>query len=348
MRVLIANARVPFVDGGAELHAQGLLTALRQHGHQAEIVTIPFKWYPPERIVEQILAVRLLDLSESFGIKVDRMIGLKFPVYLLPHPNKVLWILHQHRQAYDLWGHPDGGLHNWPNGLKVREAIHRIERALLPESRHLFTNSQNVARRLAHYLGLTGEPLYHPPPAAEMLYTREPSGYLYFPSRIGPLKRQPLVIKALALTRNPVRVCFSGAPDSREFENRCLKIAAKAGVSNRVIWRGHVPAEEQRELYACSRGVVFVPFDEDYGYVTLEAMLARKPVITCSDSGGPLEFVMHRQTGLVAEPRPESLAAAMDELWDPGTPARQWGEAGRQRYADMRIDWRYVLEKLLA
>jgi glycosyltransferase involved in cell wall biosynthesis len=94
--------------------------------------------------------------------------------------------------------------------------------------------------------------------------------------------------------------------------------------------------------------VIFPPFDEDYGYVTPEAMLARKPVITCCDSGGPLEFVIHRQTGLVAESRPESLAAAMDELWDPGTPAHQWGEAGRQRYADMHIGWSHVLEKLLA
>ena len=38
-------------------------------------------------------------------------------------------------------------------------------------------------------------------------------------------------------------------------------------------------------------GVIFPPLDEDYGYVTLEAMLAAKPVITCTDSGGPLEFV---------------------------------------------------------
>jgi glycosyltransferase involved in cell wall biosynthesis len=103
-----------------------------------------------------------------------------------------------------------------------------------------------------------------------------------------------------------------------------------------------------RELYARSLGVVYPPLDEDYGYVTLEAMLSRKPVITCSDSGGPLEFVVNRQTGLVAEPAVESLAAAMDEIWGARNAARQWGEAGRQLYEDMRIEWPYVLERLLA
>jgi glycosyltransferase involved in cell wall biosynthesis len=348
MRILIANTRIPFVNGGAEVLAGGLLAALRRSGHEAEIVAIPFKWYPPERLLDQILAARLFDLSEAVGRKVDRLIGLKFPAYLLPHPNKVLWILHQHREAYDLWDKNAGDLHEYPNGSQVRDAIDRAERALLPEAKRLFTISRNVACRLAHYSGLEGEPLYPPPPAAEVFYTREPSDYLYFPSRVNPLKRQQLVIEALALTRNPVRVCFSGAPDSPEFETRCLEAASKAGVKNRVVWRGRVAAEETRELYARSRGVIFTPYDEDYGYVTLEAMLARKPVITCSDSGGPLEFIMHRENGLVADPQPEALSVAMDELWDHDAQARRWGEAGRQHYQDMRIDWPFVLERLLA
>src|SRR5450759_5048557 len=121
MRILIANTRVPFVDGGAEALAQGLHAALRRSGHQADIVAVPFKWDPPERIIEQIMAARLFDLSEAVGMKIDRLIGLKFPAYLSPHPHKVLWILHQHRQAYDLWDHPMGDLQRYPNGPQVRE-----------------------------------------------------------------------------------------------------------------------------------------------------------------------------------------------------------------------------------
>jgi glycosyltransferase involved in cell wall biosynthesis len=130
-------------------------------------------------------------------------------------------------------------------------------------------------------------------------------------------------------------------------ERKCAELARKNGVADRVQWRGAVSEEEKRDLYAHSLGVLFPPLDEDYGYITLEAMLAQKPVITCTDSGGPLEFVVDRETGIVAEPTPESLASAMDDLWNDRERARQWGNAGRQRYSDLRIDWGNVLENLL-
>src|SRR5262249_15269336 len=102
------------------------------------------------------------------------------------------------------------------------------------------------------------------------------------------------------------------------------------------------------ELYARCLAVVYPPLDEDYGYVTLEAMLARKPVITCSDSGGPLEFVVDRETGLIADASPEALAAALDEVWETRESSRRMGDAGRQRFEEMQIHWPHVIERLLA
>jgi glycosyltransferase involved in cell wall biosynthesis len=347
LRVLIATVRVPFVDGGAELHAQGLRQALLAAGHQAEIIALPFKWYPPERILDHMLACRLLDVSEVVGIPVDRLIGLKFPAYLMPHPRKVVWVLHQHRQAYDLWLQPLGDLHQYPNGDEVRSAIQRADRELLPQALHLFANSRNVAQRMKTYCGLEAAPLYHPPRDADLFYSRPAEDFLYFPSRSNPTKRQDLVLEALALTRAPVRVCFSGPPGEPPFARKCASLAQRSEVQSRVECLGPVSEEKKRDLYARSLGVLFPPLDEDYGYVTLEAMLARKPVITCTDSGGPLEFVINRQTGMIAEPAPQALAAAMDELWENRETARQWGEAGRQRYDDLHIGWRSVIEQLL-
>ena len=347
MRILIATVRVPFVRGGAEVLAEGLRRVLAGAGHQAEIVAIPFKAYPPERILDQMLACRLLDLAEAAGQPVDRLIALKFPAYLIPHPRKVIWMIHQHRQAYDLWQHPLGDLHPHANGADVRAAIHAADTRLLPESRGLFTISRNVALRLKAYGGLNATPLYHPPLDAGSFYTRPAEDFLYFPSRINPLKRQHLVLEALAQTRAPVRICFSGPAEEPGLERKCAELARKSGVEDRVQWLGAVSEEEKRDLYARCLGVLFPPMDEDYGYITLEAMLAQKPVITCTDSGGPLEFVVHRETGIVAEPTPESLAAAMDDLWGDRERAGQWGAAGRQRYSDLRIDWGNVLENLL-
>ena len=347
MRILIATVRIPYVRGGAEVLAEELRRALVGAGHQAEIVAIPFKWYPPERILDHMLACRLLDLSETAGIPVDRVIGLKFPAYLIPHPRKVIWMVHQHRQAYDLWQHPLNDLHTYANGLEVRTAIHAADMKLLPQSRGLFTISQNVALRLKTYCGLNATPLYPPPRDAGQFYTRPAEDFLYFPSRINRLKRQDLVLQALARTRSPVRVCFSGAADEPGFERSCVELSRKGDLASRVQWLGTVSEEDKLDRYARCLGVLFPPLDEDYGYITLEAMLARKAVITCADSGGPLEFVVHRETGVIAEPTPESLAAAMDDLWDDRERSRQWGDAGRQRYSDLRVDWGNVLENLL-
>ena len=167
MKVLITTTQVPFVRGGAEVHADGLRDALIREGHEAEIVSIPFKWYPPERIIENILACRLLDLTESCGSKIDRVIGLKFPAYLIPHPNKVLWILHQHRTAYELWENPMCDLINWPNGLQIRDAIRQADMNFIPEAKEVFANSANVAGRLKKFCGIDATPLYHPPAHAE-------------------------------------------------------------------------------------------------------------------------------------------------------------------------------------
>ena len=333
--------------GGAEVLAEGLRRVLVGAGHQAEIVAIPFKGYPPERILDQMLACRLLDLTETAGMPVDRLIGLKFPAYLIPHPDKVTWMLHQHRQAYDLWQHPLGDLHPYANGADVRTVIHAADTKLLPQSRGLFTISRNVTLRLKTYCGLNATTLYHPPRDAGRFYTRPAENFLYFPSRINPLKRQNLVLEALAQTRSQVRICFSVPAEEPGLERKCAELARRNGVENRVQWLGAVSEEEKLDLYARSLGVLFPPLDEDYGYITLEAMLARKAVITCADSGGPLEFVVHRDTGIIAEPTPESLAAAMDDLWDDRERARQWGDAGRQRYSDLRIDWGNVIENLL-
>jgi glycosyltransferase involved in cell wall biosynthesis len=115
-----------------------------------------------------------------------------------------------------------------------------------------------------------------------------------------------------------------------------------------VEWLGYVSEEEKRSLFARALGVIFPPMDEDYGYVSLEAMLASKPVITCTDSGGPLEFVRDGETGLIADPTPAALATAMDILWDNQDQAKTLGAAGRAHYDSLEISWPKVVERLLA
>ena len=62
MRIAVCRPQVPFVYGGAEVMADTLVEELRARGHEAEIVTVPYKWYPGTRVLDQAFLWRLVDL----------------------------------------------------------------------------------------------------------------------------------------------------------------------------------------------------------------------------------------------------------------------------------------------
>jgi glycosyltransferase involved in cell wall biosynthesis len=347
LRVGIATVQVPFVRGGAEALAASLQATLQAAGHEAEIISMPFKWYPTGRIPDHMLAARLMQVEESCGQRIDRLIGLKFPAYLMPHPSKRLWLLHQYRSAYDLWDQSFSDLRNAPDGSHIRAVIQTADTTLLPECERLYTLSRTVSARLLRFNGIAAEPLYHPPPDAANLRCLGWEDYILFPSRINESKRQHLAIEALALTRERVRLVFLGASDAPQYDAAVRARCSALRLNNRVAWCGQVGHAEKLELYGRSLAVVFPPLDEDYGYVTLEAMLCGKAVVTASDSGGPLDFVRDGVTGAVCDPTPAALAAAFDLLWDDRTRTRALGEAGRQRYADLGLSWDHVLDCLV-
>jgi len=204
-----------------------------------------------------------------------------------------------------------------------------------------------VARRLKRYNDIDASPLYHPPPSAEEYYCAPADEYLFLPSRICDLKRHELILDALALTKRPVTVLFAGTADDPEYGRLLVRRAKELKLIERCRWLGWVTQQEKISLYAKCVAVIYTPYDEDLGYVTLESMLASKPVITCSDSGGPLEFIVEQESGLVCDPTPAAVAAAMDLLWADRHLAASLGIAGRQRYLDMNLSWASVTEALL-
>lgn len=349
MRVLVTTVQVPFVRGGAEILADSLVKALIEAGHETELVSIPFQFSPPERILDSMLACRMLDIVEFCGQAVDRVIGLKFPAYLIPHPHKVMWLVHQYRTAYDLWGTQYCELIHSPNGLQVREAIINADNKIFPEYKSIYTIAGNVSKRLKKFNSVDSVPLYNPPQNAHLFYCdSHTDNYFFFPSRLTKIKRQELVLEALALTKNPVEVVFAGKADQNQYLLELEKLAHKLGVTKKAIFLGEISEPDKIKYYAQSLGVIYPPFDEDYGYVTLEAMLSSKAVITCKDSGGSLEFVRNRETGLIVESCPEALADAMDELWENNDLAKILGEAAKDYYYSLNITWSNIIQKLLS
>ena len=347
MRIGVLRTQVPFVTGGAERHAANLVSALNAWGHEATEVTLPFKWYPGPVLADHILAAKMLDLSEVEGVAVDQLIGLKFPAYLVPHENKQFWVIHQHRQAYDMWDSGHSDLLNDPDGAALRDLIQAEDRAAFTASPHpLHANSRNVADRLTRYLDLPSTPLYHPPPNADRMQTGAYGDYLFAPGRINPSKRLELILEALAASGSAIRLVVAGVAENPAYQDQLIRRARELGIERLVTWLGPVDDATLLRHYAEARGVVFVPRDEDYGYITLEAMLAAKPVITVADAGGPLEFITDGAEGLITDPSAAALGGAFERIMGDAALAERLGQAGHARYAAMNISWEHVVETL--
>ena len=114
----------------------------------------------------------------------------------------------------------------------------------------------------------------------------------------------------------------------------------------RVTFAGRLSDQEMIDHLARCRAVVFPPFNEDYGFVTVEAFMCGKPVITCADSGGPSELVRDDQNGYVTDPTPEALAGAMRKLIDDRNLATRMGEEGHRMASAMT--WSDAVRQLLA
>ena len=337
-RVLVCTAQVPFASGGAERHAEGLLRELAAFGHEAELVRLPFKWYPRAEILTSALAWRLLDVSEADGKRVDLVIPMKFPSYLVRHENKVVWLIHQFRQAYDRFGTEQSDFTSSPEDTRWRELIAEADRTGLSEARKLFTNSKNTAGRLARFNGIEAEALYHPPPLAGRYRCESSRGFALVAGRLDPWKRVDLAIAAAAAGRFPLVVAGDGADRAR-----LEALARRSGAGVRFL--GRVSDDELLGLYATCVTVIFPPADEDYGYIALEAFLSKKPVVTCTDSGGPLEFVVDGENGRVVAPDANALATAVAEFLAEPEKAKEFGERGFERVREIR--WENAVRALL-
>jgi len=340
--VLVCAAQASFVTGGAEMLVRALADNLGRRGFRVDVVSVPFHGHPPSEVVRQAVVWRLLELRETTGKRADLVIPTKFPSYLVRHPRKVAWLFHQYREAYDLDGTSLSSLTDSPEDRRVRESIHAMDGASLSECRAIFTISRNVADRLARFNALRGTPLHPPPPQLGRYRTDGYGDYLLYAGRLEPVKRPDLAVRALARAASGARLKIAGAGP---LEGELRRLAEQLGVADRVELLGFVSADELVSLYGGCRAAWYTPVDEDYGYVTLESFLSRKPVITSTDAGGPLEFVDDAVNGLVAAPEPVALADAIDRLWGlPEVRLREMGEEGHRRVA--HLSWDVVVDRL--
>jgi glycosyltransferase involved in cell wall biosynthesis len=341
VRIAVCLPQVPFARGGAEIFADGLVGELKARDHEVDLVTVPFKWYPGERVLSQAFLWRMLDLDEVDGRRVDLVIATKFPSYVVRHENKVVWLLHQFRQAYELDRTDLGQFGETAKERATRRAVQRLDRVALGEARKLFTTSRNVADRLERSTGLHAEVL--PPPPQELPYhTESYDDFVLSVGRLDRAKRHDLLLEALAADATLRCVIVGDGPDRQRLED----VARQRGLDGRAKFAGRVDEHELADLYARCLAVYYAPVDEDYGLVPYEAFLSEKPVVTTTDAGGPLDVVTDRETGIVCEPRPAALAEACSWLRAHVDDARAWGRAGKE--IARRVSWDATIDQLLS
>lgn len=344
MKVLVLSALAPFVHGGAEELRDHLVRNLASTpGVQAMAMSLPFTWEPWERLADEMLIARGLRLEG-----VDRVIPIKFPAYLIEHPGRTPWLVHQYRQAYDMWDSGHSNIPDTPGGRAMRDLIRAADAEALSGLPRLFAISQ-AARRLRAYCGIEAETLSAPLNDPGLFQGGEAGGYVLASGRVGTAKRQHLLIQALRFAPD-VRLVVSGAPDTPGHGEWLRQIAAADGVADRVrLEMRFLPRAELAALVNGASAVAYVPLDEDsVGYVTMEAFQAGKPVITSTDSGGVLEIVQDGATGWVAEPEPEALGAALASAMADPSRAETRGRAGRAALGALGLTWPRTIERLLS
>lgn len=344
MKILIVNNMAPFVWGGAEELAFHLQKNIVLAGHQSEILRIPFQWEPATVIPSQMMMVRAFEL-----INVDHVIALKFPAYYIRHPKKTLWLLHQYRQAYDLF---DSGHTNIPAGAlgkDLRTLIHNADNESFHECKNVFTNSQVTKDRLKKYNGFNSKILLPPLNDPEIFTGGQMGDYIFAGGRVNGMKRQYLLLEALSKSNPNVKLVIAGPPDTVSDGEMLVAMVKKFNLEDRVtLDLRFLPRETYAQYVNNAAAVAYIPVDEDsLGYVTMEAATAAKALITAADSGGILGLVKNKQTGWVAEPNAASLADAMNAVWSDLRRTRSYGEGAKELWHSFGVNWPNTVETLL-
>jgi glycosyltransferase involved in cell wall biosynthesis len=344
MNVLVLNNMVPFLQGGAEALASNLVFKLNAtRGVRAELVRIPFKWEPAERLIEEILICRSMRLSGT-----DLVIGLKFPAYLVPHNRKRLWLLHQYRQAYDLYDVRQSNIPDTPRGQEIRQAVIEADNHCFPFCEKIFALG-GAANRLRRYNGFDSEIMVQPLNDPDLFVGGPHGSYIFCGGRINGGKRQHLLVEAMRFTRSNIKLVVAGPADTPADAARLQALVERYDLNDRVhLELGFLPRERIAKYVNEALACAYLPVDEDsVSYVAIESFSSAKAMLTANDSGGLLEIVRDGDTGLIIRPDPQSLAPALARLASNRNTTIRMGKEGHSLWLGMNVTWPATIERLL-
>ncbi|OQX08778.1 MAG: hypothetical protein BWK73_24510 [Thiothrix lacustris] len=373
---VVAPSSVPFVRGGAENLWWGLVDSLNARADvSVELIKIPSPERNLDEIIHSYIDFARLDLlhfDQVISTKYPAwMINHPNHVIYMQHKLRGLYDTYpQHLSTnipdkhqfprelhalHDFLLQPPDSRHYLPEiiqalltflawkahlppewyafpGAISRSIVHLLDTVgqSSPGVKRHCAISHTVAARVDHFPADTVVEVFYHPTTLRGLHTGQQQ-YFFTASRLDKPKRIDLIIRAwlAADVTYPLYIAGNGP---------CEAAWQQLASSNpHIVFLGYVTDQQLAEYYAHALAVIFVPEQEDYGLITLEAMLAGKPVITTNDAGGVTELVQHGVTGWVVAPQVTSLAQALNTCASTPALAARYGEAGK--YWAEQISW---------
>lgn len=345
MRVLIATTYVPFGPPGLDLAAERLVQEMRNLDHDVDVVRVPFRT-GCETLIDRMLGLRCLDVTESGGNRIDRLVALGFPAYVIPHPAKAVWLTSYSPEGCAPWADTcdQTSDHTSKSFSGTRAQVSQSDRLFLGESRRVVVATRSLAECLHQRVGLIADVAYLPPtrlatPPADI----KQGDYLVCPIDALSTTRQRLVHEAMTRATGSYLLRVVVKPRHMRDAGSWSDLGERVQVSE-------VEQEDELErLIRGSRGLVYVPEHESqWTTALLYALEARVPVITTTDAGAPREIIRHQETGLVVEAFAPVLADAMSGLARDATRAARLGKAAYAAMERADVTWHHAAELLTA
>jgi glycosyltransferase involved in cell wall biosynthesis len=161
---------------------------------------------------------------------------------------------------------------------------------------------------------------------------------LLFVGRLSPQKNVGRLLEAMSLVQQPVRLRVVG---DGELRTQLRAQAERLGLSDRVEFSGGLLGADLIRAYAEADAFVLPSDKEGMPLVALEAMAAALPVLATRVPGNT---ELLGGTGLLADPEPTALAAAIDLL--AGDPALRERLSGRSAAAAVGYSWEAVARRV--
>ncbi len=343
MKIALVNTASLFIRGGAEILVDDLKSQLEIRGHKVDLYRLPFAMDFGMPLVRLIEASQMLRFDDY-----DRVIAFKFPAYCVKHRNKSVWMFHQFRQVYELWG-TELGIPDEKKYYPLRDLVNHMDKAL-GEARNMFTNAAEVSKRLMTYNHISSNILPPPLENVEKYKCGETGDYIFYPSRVNSFKRQHLAVDAMKYVKSNAKLIVAGVCEDQDYNLQIQQTIRKNKLEDKIQFENRwITNEEKYTLMANCLGSMYLAYKEDScGFVSMEAFYCGKPVITCSDSGGTMELIEDQKTGFVCEPDAKSIAAAIDKLYMDKKKAAEMGFAAQKEIIRRDITWENTIRRLLA